>query len=135
MVFAPLFASDRPPGCTVDAREGKRLQMSGDSLITPATALAPSSHASLPTADTATVVVPAPSSSVSTASTVGASTDSPPFGFQLQIDPATQQVIIEARDPVTGFVVFQAPSKTAFSAVAGSAAQADPRGQRVNREI
>jgi len=60
--------------------------------------------------------------------------NTPPLGFQLQIDPETQRVIIEAREPVTGFVVFQSPPKTAFSS-AGDATPSNARGKSIDRAI
>ena len=59
---------------------------------------------------------------------------SAPFGFQLQIDPETQRIILEARDPVTGFVMFQSPPKTAFSSV-GAAAARVARGKTVDQAL
>lgn len=58
----------------------------------------------------------------------------PALGFQLQIDPETQRLILEAREPVTGFVVFQSPPKTAFGSVVGSNSSTQ-RGKSVDRDI
>jgi len=55
------------------------------------------------------------------------------FPVSLQFDQDTHQFIIEARDRVSGFVVFQVPFKAAISA-GNSATPGNTRGSRVNRE-
>jgi len=55
------------------------------------------------------------------------------FPVSLQFDQATHRFIIEARDRVSGFVVFQVPFKAAISAV-NSSTSGNTRGNRVNRE-
>jgi len=75
----------------------------------------------------------APAATGASAPSGAPASGSAPYGFQLQIDPETQRLIIEVRDPVTGFVIFQAPPKTAFSAVSGSTS-GNSRGQSVDRD-
>jgi hypothetical protein len=58
----------------------------------------------------------------------------PALGFQLQIDPETQRIILEAREPITGFIVFQSPPKTAFGSVVSSNSSTQ-RGKSVDRDI
>jgi hypothetical protein len=55
------------------------------------------------------------------------------FPVSLQFDQETHRFIIEARDRVSGFVVFQVPFKAAISA-ADSSTPSTARGNRVNRE-
>jgi len=95
---------------------------------------------------TAPTAPPAPSLSASgrgasapvttpTATVTGAqSSASVSLGFQLQIDPETQRLILESRDPVTGFILFQSPPKTAFSATSSSSA-GTTRGKSLDRDI
>ena len=63
-----------------------------------------------------------------------ASTPPPSFPVTLQFDQDTHRFIIEARDSVSGLVVFQVPFKAAIAATAGSTASTT-RGHRVDSEV
>jgi len=58
----------------------------------------------------------------------------PVFGLSLQFDPDTHRIIIEARNPLSGVVVFQVPSKSALQALTDGAKTPKPRGKSVNSE-
>ena len=58
----------------------------------------------------------------------------PVFGLSLQFDPDTHRVIIEARNPLSGTVVFQVPSKSALQALTDGEKTAPQRGRSVNSE-
>jgi hypothetical protein len=75
----------------------------------------------------------AASSAATSQENAGSAVIAPPLGFQVQFDPQTQQMIIEARDPASGFVVFQSPPQTAFSAINGSAPPRT-RGQSIDQD-
>ena len=72
-----------------------------------------------------------------------AATSKPPeatpsaFGFALRYDHGMQRMILEARDPVTGFVIFQMPSKYVtkqFSSGASPAGES-ARGAKVDSAV
>jgi hypothetical protein len=88
---------------------------------------------------------PSATSAADTAATSnadGAAVSSPPeklqsapvFGLSLQFDPDTHRVIIEARNPLSGTVVFQVPSKSALQALTDAEKTAQRRGKSVNSE-
>ena len=59
------------------------------------------------------------------------------FGFALHYDQGMQRMILEARDPVTGFVIFQMPTKYVtkqFSAGAGALVER-ARGGKVDSAV
>jgi len=58
----------------------------------------------------------------------------PVFALSLQFDPDTHRLIIEARNPLSGVVVFQVPSKSALQALTVGAKSAGQRGGSVNSE-
>jgi len=58
----------------------------------------------------------------------------PVFGLSLQFDPDTHRLIIEARNPLSGAVVFQIPSKSALQALTDGEKTAQQRGRSVNSE-
>jgi hypothetical protein len=47
-----------------------------------------------------------------------------PIGFTLHYDTQTQQLILEARDPATGFVIYQIPPQSAAEQFAAADAGA-----------
>ena len=49
------------------------------------------------------------------------------FGFALRYDRGMQRMLLEARDPLTGFVIFQMPAKYVIKQFADSAAPARDR--------
>ena len=59
---------------------------------------------------------------------------SSPYNFVLRFDPDTQRMILEARDSVTGFVIFQMPPKYVIKQFSAGAADkaAPPRGGQVD---
>ena len=85
-----------------------------------------------------TPVAPAPAAA---AAAPVAATDSapksaaPPFGFALHFDSDTQRMILEARDPVTGYVIYQMPAKYVIKQLSTSAQPAAPRGTAINRKL
>jgi hypothetical protein len=61
---------------------------------------------------------------------------SAPIGFKLRYDQDTQRLILEARDPVSGFVIYQIPPKYVvkqFTAKVGTIAPA--RGKQVDSAV
>ena len=59
------------------------------------------------------------------------------FGFALRYDQGMQRMILEARDAVTGFVIFQMPTKYVtkqFSAGADAAAESS-RGAKLDSAV
>ena len=107
------------------------VSMSADTQITQPPAVPVTTRVTAPSAPAGSTAPPTPPASGGESA---APTSPPAFSFQLQIDPETQRVILEARDPVTGFVVFEAPPKTAFSAINGGSASS-PRGHSVDRDV
>ena len=109
------------------------VSMSADTQITQPPAVPVTTRVTAPSvpagSTTPTSTTPPPSGAES-----AAPASPPAFSFQLQIDPETQRVILEARDPVTGFVIFEAPPKTAFSAINGGGAS-NSRGRSVDRDV
>jgi hypothetical protein len=64
------------------------------------------------------------------------SASSAPIGFKLRYDQDTRRLILEARDPVSGFVIYQIPPKYVikqFSARVGAVERA--RGGRVDSAV
>ncbi len=60
----------------------------------------------------------------------------PAIGFSLLYDPETRRMILEAREPVSGFVIYQMPPKYVikqFSASIGSIAPL--RGEQVDSAV
>ena len=107
--------------------------MSGEAPIAPSTPPAPASRDAAPRAPLPAPAV-APPSVASADGAVQAAVDAPSaFPLSLQFDAETHRLMIESRDPVSGFIVFQVPPKTAIRAIANSNVSA-PRGERVDRE-
>lgn len=108
--------------------------MSDEAPIAPST---PPPPASRDVASRAIALPPPADAAPPTASAEGdaaAATYAPAaFPFSLQFDPDTHRLMIESRDPVTGFIVFQVPPKTAIRAIEASGG-AIARGERVDRE-
>jgi len=107
--------------------------MSGEADIVHPAPLAPASReaAARPLVAPAAVAPAAGGGEETTA--YAAASRSPAFPLSLQFDPETHRLMIESRDPVSGFVVFQVPPKTAIRAIAGASGAA-ARGERVDRE-
>ncbi len=59
------------------------------------------------------------------------------FALTSRFDFALHQIVIEARDPVSGFVIFQAPPKYAVKQFGGSGeiASLARRGRRLNEAV
>jgi hypothetical protein len=65
-----------------------------------------------------------------------ASPTSSPLGFSLHYDADMQRLILEVREPVTGYVIYQMPPKYVikqFSATSNTTAP--PRGTRINSAV
>ena len=109
--------------------------MSGEGDIAHPPPLAPASRDTAPRPPVATApeVAAPPASGGGESSAYAAASRSPAFPLSLQFDPETHRLMIESRDPVSGFVVFQVPPKTAIRAIAGASGGA-ARGERVDRE-
>jgi hypothetical protein len=86
------------------------------------------------------VAVPAavpPSGSTPDVPAPAASSTPSSMGFALHYDADTQRLILEVREPVTGYVIYQMPPKYVikqFSAT-GSVAVAPTRGARVDSAV
>jgi hypothetical protein len=106
------------------------VSMSADTQITQPPAVPVTTRVTAPSVPAGSTPPTSPTSGAASA----APASPPAFSFQLQIDPETQRVILEARDPVTGFVIFEAPPKTAFSAINGGGAS-NSRGGSVDRDV
>ena len=65
----------------------------------------------------------------------GAKPAAGPPGFALHFDSDTQRMILEARDPVTGYVIYQMPAKYVIKQLSTSAQPATPRGTAINRKL
>jgi hypothetical protein len=105
--------------------------MSAEAPIEPSTRPPPASRDAAPRALAPTSPADAtPPAASDAAAAAHAPTE---FPFSLQFDPDTHRLMIESRDPFTGFIVFQVPPKTAIRAIEASSAAA-ARGERVDRE-
>ena len=60
---------------------------------------------------------------------------STPPGFSLHFDSDTQRMILEARDLITGYVIYQMPAKYVIKQLSTSAQPAAPRGTAINRKL
>ena len=60
-----------------------------------------------------------------------------PLGFALHFDPDTQRMFLESRDPVSGFVIYQIPSKYVIKQLSASvsAPVAPSRGTKVDSAL
>ena len=58
-----------------------------------------------------------------------------PLGFALHFDSDTQRMILEAREPITGYVIYQMPAKYVIKQLSTSAQPAAPRGTAINRKL
>jgi hypothetical protein len=55
------------------------------------------------------------------------------IGFSLQYDPETRRMFLEAREPVSGFVIFQMPPKYVIKQFSASIGRIEPaRGAKVD---
>lgn len=59
----------------------------------------------------------------------------PAVGFTLAFDPDTQRLILEARDPNSGIVIYQIPPKSAIKQLSTSASAAPQRGATVDSAV
>jgi hypothetical protein len=78
-----------------------------------------------------TAAAAAPSATADSAAKAAAA----PLGFALHFDSDTQRMILEARDPVTGYVIYQMPAKYVIKQLSTSAQPAAPRGTAINRKL
>ena len=90
---------------------------------------APAVRVQSPPASTVTQQPNIPAASAQTANAQASSF------FSLQFDPDTQHLILEARDPVTGAILFQVPSRYVIEQLQSqsSSAPARSRGASVDR--
>lgn len=86
------------------------------------TPLPPSQGSSQQTAQSSAVPAKAPASVAA-------------VGFTLAFDADTQRLILEARDPVSGFVIYQIPPKSALKQLSPSASAAPSRGAKVDSAV
>ena len=100
------------------------------SQVTPAPVAAPAPTHHDPRDQQAQSVTPP----VSAISATSAANEPPSFPVSLQFDQDTHRFIIEARDRVSGFVVFQIPFKAAVNSVAGTSS-GTARGNRIDRAV
>jgi len=56
-------------------------------------------------------------------------------GFTLAFDADTQRLILEARDPVSGVVIYQIPPKSALKQLSSAASAAPARGVAVDSTV
>lgn len=112
--------------------------MSDETQITPTTPIAPAPNAATATRDVAPKPVPTsppPSDADAANSEAPAKPQAVPvFALSVQFDADTHRLIIEARNPLSGAVVFQVPSKSALQALTEPVKSAVSRGKSVNSE-
>ena len=91
-----------------------------------------------PTREAANAAAAAPSaqgSGETSTQSAAAPANAPGIGFTLTFDTDTQRLILEARDPVTGFVIYQMPPKYVLKQLAAAASAASTRGAKVDSAI
>jgi hypothetical protein len=112
--------------------------MSDETQITPTTPITPTPQAATTARDVVPKPVPIspPSSDADAAnSEIPAKPQAAPvFALSVQFDADTHRLIIEARNPLSGAVVFQVPSKSALQALTEPVKSAGSRGGSVNSE-
>ncbi len=113
--------------------------MSDETQITPITPTPPTVIAArdvTPKPTSAPTPTPPPSADAgATSSDVPAKPQSTPvFALSVQFDVDTNRLIIEARNPLSGDIVFQVPSKSALQALTQPIKSAGSRGKSVNSE-
>jgi hypothetical protein len=59
----------------------------------------------------------------------------PPFGLTEHFDDDMQRMILEARDPVSGYVIFQMPAKYVIKQHSAIVHPVAPRGTSINRTL
>lgn len=59
----------------------------------------------------------------------------PAVGFTLAFDADTQRLILEARDPSSGIVIYQIPPKSAITQLSSSASAVPQRGATVDSAV
>jgi hypothetical protein len=57
------------------------------------------------------------------------------IGFALHYDADMQRLILEVREPVTGYLIYQMPPKYVVKQFSASASAAAPRGARVDSAV
>lgn len=97
---------------------------------TPAPTQAPRQPAIAATGDAAGLRQQSPAPALSAAKPAPAT-----FGLTLLFDNDTQRLILEARDPISGYVIYQVPAKYVIKQLSASAEPAVPRGRNVNRNL
>jgi len=84
-------------------------------------------------------LLPSEGSSQQTAQSVAAAPKAPAptgaIGFTLAFDADTRRLILEARDPVSGVVIYQIPPKSAIKQLSSSASAAPSRGAMVDSAV
>ena len=90
-------------------------------------------------ANAETPPVPSEGSSQQAAPSAAAAPQAPAstgaIGFTLAFDADTQRLILEARDPVSGVVIYQIPPKSALRQLSSPASAAPARGVAVDRAV
>lgn len=82
-------------------------------------------------APVSTAAAPAPVATSDSAAKPAAS----PLGFSLHLDSDTHRMILEVRDPITGYVIYQMPPKYVIKQLSASAHLDMPRGTAINRKL
>jgi hypothetical protein len=59
----------------------------------------------------------------------------PPFGLTEHFDDDMQRMILEARDPASGYVIFQMPAKYVIKQHSAGASSVTARGTSINRTL
>jgi hypothetical protein len=85
------------------------------------------------------VGVPTPGPAIAPAPDVPQSQASPvssPLGFSLHYDADMQRLILEVREPVTGYVIYQMPPKYVIKQFSATSSTTAPRrGTRINSAV
>jgi hypothetical protein len=58
-----------------------------------------------------------------------------PFGLTQHFDNDTHRLILEARDSISGYVIYQMPAKYVIKQLTASSSLVAPRGASVNRSL
>jgi hypothetical protein len=82
-----------------------------------------------------TAVVPASAEEQATAAAPKTPSPAPAIGFTLHFDPDMGRFILQAREPGSGFVIFQVPQKYAVKQLSASASGTPTRGKSVDSAV
>jgi hypothetical protein len=96
----------------------------------------PSKSAVLPSANAANTAAPVTPAVPAVDTTSSAPKQAPAvFGLTMHFDSDTQRMILEARDPSSGYVIFQMPAKYIVKQFSSGSAFGSTRGASVNRNF